>query len=104
MLAAWRAMILDYWMHENYELDYFMHQLLFKTLVISEGHAKKYFEAMPHVLQDPTHALWWSCKDKPFDEKMFKDITKDDFFQKTTFKDTGNIIPGSFADVIIKMK
>lgn len=104
LLAAWRAMILDYWLHENVELDYFMHQLLFKTLVTHDGLGKKYFEKMPHVFQDGTHALWWDFKDKPFDEKLFKEITKDAFFQKTTFKNLENVIPGSFADEMIKMK
>ena len=104
LLAAWRAMILDYWMHEDHELDYFMHQLLFKTLVMHDERAKKHFEKMPHVLQDGTHALWWEYKDKPFDEKLFKEVTKNAFFQKTTFKGLDNVIPGSFADEMIKMK
>ena len=103
LLAAWRAMILDYWMHENHETDYFMHQLLFKTLVMHDEKAKKYFDEMPHVLQDGTHMLWWGYRDKPFDKKLFDDVTKDAFFQKTTFRDL-KVIPGSFADKMIKMK
>lgn len=103
LLAAWRAMILDYWMHENHETDYFMHQLLFKTLVMHDERAKKYFEQMPHVLQDGTHMLWWGYRDKPFDKKLFDEVTKDAFFQKTTFRDL-KVIPGSFADKMIKMK
>jgi len=104
LLAAWRAMIFSYWMHENAELDYYLHQLSFRTLVLHDNRAKKYFEQMPHVLQDGTHMLWWGYKDKPFDETLFKKIIKDAFFQKTTYKGLDNIIPGSFADVIIKMK
>ena len=104
LLAAWRAMILDYWMHEDIELDYFMHQLLFRTLVTHDERGKKYFEQMPHVFQDGTHSLWWEYKDKPFDEKVFRDVTKNAFFQKTTFKDFNNVIPGSFADVMLKME
>ncbi len=104
LLAAWRAMMLDYWIHENAELDYFMHQLLFKTLVTHDERAKEYFEKMPHVFQDGTHALWWDYKDKPFDKKVFKDVTKNAFFQKTTFKNMENVIPGSFADEMLKMK
>ena len=103
LLAAWRAMILDYWMHEDHELDYFMHQLLFKTLVVHDERAKKHFEKMPHVLQDGTHMLWWGHKDEPFDKKRFKEITKDAFFQKTTFRGL-EVVPGSFADEMIKMK
>ena len=101
LLAAWRAMILDYWMHENHTFDYFMHQLLFKTLVTGNKTAKKYFDKMPHVAQDPTHALWWAYQNKPFDEKVFKDVTKDSFFQKTTYRGSENPVPGSFADVMI---
>lgn len=40
LLDAWRAMILDYWTHENHSFDYFMHQLLFKTLVMNDPRAK----------------------------------------------------------------
>ena len=72
LLDAWRAMILDYWMHENSNFDYFMHQLLFKTLVLNDERAKKYFEKMPHVAQEPTHALWWQYHDKPFDKETFE--------------------------------
>ncbi|MFQ6777951.1 MAG: capsular polysaccharide synthesis protein, partial [Alphaproteobacteria bacterium] len=101
LLAAWRAMILDYWMHENHTFDYFMHQLLFKTLVTNDERAKKYFDKMPHVAQDPTHALWWAYNNKPFDKKVFDDLTKDAFFQKLTYRGSDNPIPGSFADVMI---
>ena len=103
LLAAWRAMILDYWIHENHNFDYFMHQLLFKTLVENDERAKKYFAKMPHVDQDPTHALWWTYGAKPFDKKIFDEITSGAFFQKTTYNSpwVKNIIPGSFADVMI---
>ena len=104
LLAAWRALILNYWMHENSEIDYFLHQLLFRTLVMHDNRAKKYFDAMPHVLQDGTHMLWWGYKDKHFDEVLFKTIIKDAFFQKTTYRNLDNVVPGSFADKIIKMK
>lgn len=103
LLAAWRAMILDFWIHENHNFDYFMHQLLFKTLVENDERAKKYFEKMPHVDQDPTHALWWAYGDKPFDKKVFDKITSGAFFQKTTYNSpwAKNIIPGTFADEMI---
>jgi len=101
LLAAWRAMILDYWMHENHNFDYFMHQLLFKTLVMNDPRAKKYFAKMPHVDQDPTHALWWDYQHKPFDAKVFKKVTSGAFFQKVTYRGTENPVPDSFADVMI---
>ena len=101
LLDAWRAMILDYWMHENHNFDYFMHQLLFKTLVQNDPRAKEYFAKMPHVDQDPTHALWWDYRDKPFNQKTFDKVTSGAFFQKTTYRGAENPIPNSFADVMI---
>ncbi len=101
LLAAWRAMILDYWGKENHSFDYFMHQLLFKTLVTNDERAKKYFAAMPHVDQDPTHALWWSIRDKKFNQKEFDKVTSGAFFQKTTYRNSDKIVPGSTADVMI---
>lgn len=101
LLSAWRNMILKYWKEHNHQMDYFMHQIIFKCLVLNDEKAKKYFETMPHVVQDPTHYLWWDYRDKPFDEKVFREKTKDAFFQKTTFK--GNkYIPGSFSDILSK--
>ncbi|MBR3148510.1 MAG: hypothetical protein IKF41_04205 [Alphaproteobacteria bacterium] len=103
LLDAWRAMILDYWMHENHNFDYFMHQLLFKTLVTNDERAKKYFAKMPHVDQDPTHALWWAYGAKPFDKKIFDEVTSETFFQKTTYNSpwVKKIVPGTFADVMV---
>ena len=101
LLDAWRAMILDYWMHENHNFDYFMHQLLFKTLVLNDERAKKYFAQMPHVDQDPTHALWWDYQHKAFDKKTFDKVTSGAFFQKVTYRGTENPVPNSFADVMI---
>lgn len=95
LLAAWRAMIIDYWMHENRNFDYFMHQLLFKTLVENDPRAIKYFAEMPHVDQDPTHALWHEYKHAQYDEKLFAQLTRDAFFQKCAYADAPR--PGTFA-------
>ncbi|MDR0741248.1 MAG: capsular polysaccharide synthesis protein [Rickettsiales bacterium] len=105
LLAAWRAMILDYWMRENSNFDYFMHQLIFKTLVQNDPRAKVEFAKMQHVDQDPTHALWWGYHDKPFDRKTFGKITADSFFQKTAYKTYSSEKPavGTFADAICNM-
>ncbi|MCR5194024.1 MAG: capsular polysaccharide synthesis protein [Alphaproteobacteria bacterium] len=101
LLAAWRAMILDYWLHEDSSFDYFMHQVLFKTLVENDDRAKKYFAEMPHIDQDPTHALWHVYKHKPYDEKLFKKLTADAFFQKCSYADAP--FPGTFAEAVTKM-
>ena len=101
LLDAWRAMIIDYWMHENHNFDYFMHQLLFKTLVQNDARAKKYFAEMLHVDQDPTHMLWWDYRDKPFDKDTFDRVTAGAFFQKLAYRGADTPVPGSFADEMI---
>ncbi len=103
LLAAWRAMILDYWMHENHNFDYFMHQLLFKTMVQNDPRAIKYFAEMPHVDQDPTHAVWWTIANEPYSPELFEKYTSGAFFQKTAYNApyAKNPIPGSVADEMI---
>lgn len=101
LIGAWRQTILNFWMAEPREFDYFMHQLMFKALVQNDKTAAKYFEKMPHVDQDPTHALWWDVRDLPFIQKRFDEITAGAFFQKLTYRGAENPIPGSFADVMI---
>lgn len=101
LLAAWRAMILEYWKNENSCFDYFMHQLLFKTLVENDPRAKKYFAEMPHIDQDPTHNVWHVYKHKAFDEDLYKKLTKDAFFQKCAYADKP--LPGTFAQAMSNM-
>ena len=101
LLAAWRAMILEYWKNENKSFDYFMHQMLFQTLVENDERAKKYFAQMPHVDQYPTHTLWHHYKYKKFDQKLFDELTADACFQKTAYSDLPK--PGTFSDAICKM-
>lgn len=101
LLAAWRAMILEYWKCEPQAIDYMVHQLMFKTLVENDPRAKIEFAKMPHIYQDPTHKLWWDWFDKPFDQKVFDDITSEVWVQKTTYR--GDFAPGTFAYTMIKM-
>ncbi len=103
LLAAWRQTIINFWMAENREFDYFMHQLMFKAVVQNDPTAAKYFEKMPHVNQDPTHVLWWTDINQPFDQKLFDQYTAGAFFQKTTYRSpwAKNPTPGSVADVMI---
>ena len=101
LLGAWRAMILEYWKHENKSFDYFMHQMLFQTLVQNDELAKKYFEKMPHVDQFPTHTLWHDYKYQPFNQKLFDELTADAFFQKTSYNDAPRA--GTFSEAICNM-
>lgn len=103
LLDAWRAVMLDYWMHENGPFDYFMHQLLFKTMVMNDPRAIKHFAKMPHVDQDPTHALWWAYHDKPYNKEEFERVISGAFFQKTTYHQAKNPKAGTVAAEMLKM-
>lgn len=103
LLDAWRQVMHNFWLSEPREFDYFMHQLMFKTLVQNDPVAAKYFEKMPHIDQDPTHALWWNIANEPFSQELFDKYTSGAFFQKAAYNSpwAKNPIPGSVADVMI---
>lgn len=103
LLAAWRKMIFSYWEKENAEVDYFVHQLLFCTLVTCNETAAEEFSKCLHLPQEPTHRLWWGNCAKPFDMKRYETLTSGAFFQKTAYKNpqAKNPSQGSFADYLI---
>ncbi len=105
LVKAWRAAIHEYWKHENKTADYFVHQLLFKMVVENNVKAAEHFAAMPKIDQDPTHALWWRCRSDDFNPGLFKELTRDSFFQKVEFKSeyASNPKEGSFSDVMQNM-
>ena len=105
IVKVWMNAIFEYWRRENSVIDYFMHQMIFRKVVECNPVAKAYFEKMPHVIQDPTHELWWKYRDEPFDKKLFDRITASAVFQKTEYKSVSakEPVPGSFADAMMKM-
>lgn len=103
LLAAWRQMIFTYWEKENIRINYFVHQLLFCTLVTYNKTAAEEFSKCLHLPLGPTHNLWWGHCAEPFDRKRYETLTSGVFFQKTTYKhpQAKNPSPGSFADYLI---
>jgi len=102
LLEAWRAMILDYWLHEDRRVDYFQHQVMFRTLVTYNGTAAKLFGEMAQLDQYPTHLYLYEYKDLPYEEKVLLQVAEEGFFyQKTSYRDLENIVPGSFADHLV---
>lgn len=102
LLEAWRAMILDYWLHEDRRVDYFQHQVMFRTLVTYNETAAKLFGEMAQLDQYPTHLYLYEYKDLPYDEKVLLRAAEEGFFyQKTSYRDLENIVPGSFADHLV---
>ena len=103
LLEAWRAMILDYWLHEDRRVDYFMHQVMFRTLVNEVPRAREYFDRFPHLDQYPTHLYLYEYKDRPWNPEVFRKATQEGFFyQKTSYRDMEKVVPGSFADYLIR--
>lgn len=103
LLEAWRAMILDYWLHEDRRVDYFQHQVMFRTLVTYNPDAAAVFAEMPQVDQYPTHLYLYEYKDLPYDPEVFRKASEAGFFyQKTSYRDLEHIVPGSFADWIVR--
>jgi hypothetical protein len=105
LLDAWRAMMHAYWKDEKKTFDYFMHQLLFRTLVHNDPRAIDAFANMPHVNQDWTANLWRGHATEPFDQAKFIEMTSRAFFQKLAYRPryARRPIPGSVADVVTRM-
>ena len=105
LIKAWNKAIQAYWLREDSIIDYFMHQLMLEMTVSCNPEAARLFDKMPKIIQDPTHALWWNYRDKPFSQETFDNVTSGAFFQKTEYKSKAAAFPspGTFSDVIQKM-
>lgn len=105
LLALWLNAMLVYWSHEDSAIDYFVHQLLFRKAVGSDPRAAELFAAMPKIVQDPTHELWFGNASRPFDPELFRSLTAAAAFQKTEYRSSDAVSPrpGSFADAVMKM-
>ena len=100
LLAAWRSMVLDFWLHQTVRMDYFQHQLMFKALVQNDPRAREHFARMPHVGQDATHVLGAQPLDTPYDPGRFARDTEGAFFQKLTYRGADEAPEGSVIDFI----
>ena len=103
LLKVWREAILSYWAAESTAVDYFVHQLLFTLAVQENPRAAELYAAMPSMVQDPTHLLWYEYADNPYDADLLYTICSGALFQKTNYKSTSatDPVPGSFADHIL---
>lgn len=106
LLGAWRALIHEYWRNEDKPFDYFMVQNLFRYLVSYNPDAKRLYEEMPHISQNPTHVLWYKYAGSPYSDELYERATEGTFFQKTTYKDSRaeNPVEGTVADYIVNRK
>ena len=90
LCEGWYLMCVEFWKKQTKTIDYFQHQLMFKTLVEKNSTAKKIFSQMPHLPEYETHQLTNILLQK-FDAGQWERIKKMSFFQKTTYKIAGGI-------------
>lgn len=103
LIQAWRNAVLKYWKYEDSAVDYFVHQLLFMKVVQSDHFAEEYLAAMPVLIQDPTHVLWYEYADRDYDKDVLERVASSAVFHKMEYKSSSALSPrpGSFADVLI---
>lgn len=104
LVKAWLDAALSYWKEERRAADYFIHQLLFIKLLDCNGNAKALWDKMPKLTQGPTHTLWYSYKDAPYDAQLFDKLTRDVLFHKLEYRSESarNPKPGSIAEKIVR--
>lgn len=108
LIKMWRDLVFEYWKNEKKAICYFLVHQLFKLLVTHNSEAKELFEKMPKLEMGPTHELWYHTGNLPFDEKLYNKMKQTSFFQKCSYKKSGDgvkqIIPGSMADYVLNDK
>jgi len=85
LCEAWEQMGVEYWKKEYRAIDYFQHQIMFKTLVFKHPPAQKLFAEMPYVNEDEVLQFVDSLF-TTFDANEWDRIKKISFLQKTTYK------------------
>lgn len=106
LFGALLEFIYEYWSREEKSIDYFLLHFMLRFIVENNKKAHDLFYKMPLITHEANHNLWYKYIDAPFSEELYREATKDTFFQKTTFKskEAKNPIPGSMADYIVNGK
>ena len=86
LCEAWYRICVEFWKDKTKKLDYFQHQLMFKSLILNHAAAMNLFNKMPQKSDDEIHQLVGDNLFKKFDGNEWEKIKKMSFFQKTTYK------------------
>lgn len=105
LLGVWREANFTYWKEENSKVNYFILHLLFLLCIQNNPIAMEEFRKMPQVVQDPTHRLWDHYNER-FEPDRYRELTKDAFFQKTSYKSKGlnDLAPDTIGSYVINNK
>ena len=103
IMGAWREIIRAYWKQHSRAFDYFLPHRLFRHMVLRDARISEMFSKMPQICHDCIHFLWWNYRDKPFDERIFREITSEGAFQKLEYNSLSarKPRPGTFADYVV---
>lgn len=103
LMGVWREAVFNFWKNENDMKNYYIHQLLLLMSINCNAIATGEFEKMPKIVQDPTHRVWFNHRNDQYDKDYFDLLTKDAFFQKTTYKskDIDSLAKGTIGYHII---
>lgn len=103
LMGAWREIIRTYWENHTRAFDYFLPHRLFRHMVLSNDRVADLFSRMPQICHDVTQVFWENYRDKPFDERIFQEITSEGAFQKLEYNSLSAREPlsGTFADYIV---
>lgn len=106
IIGAWRDIIRAYWMQHTRAFDYFLPHRLFRHMVMKDARVAGMFSKMPKICHNCTQVLWEKFRDKPFDERVFQELTSEGAFQKLEYKSSSAREPleGTFADYIVNGK
>lgn len=86
LVRMWLDLIYEYWKHEQKAIHYFVGHMLFKMLVTYNEEAKRLIEKMPKIDMFPSHVLWHSIGDHPYNKEEFDKMCREAFFQKCNIK------------------
>jgi len=92
LCEAWYLMCIEFWKSKKRSIDYFQHQLMFRSLVHKNPAARQLFNKMPHISEDETLQFVGNNLFKKFDPQEWERIKNHSFLQKTTYKVEDNKI------------
>jgi len=94
LLNGWRELCLVYWKNNDFAVEYFVHQIMFYSMVKKDSEMAKLYAKMPLVDQKETHHYAGRMSAK-FDMNEFEKISQTSFFQKLFYKPEGVVTPES---------
>lgn len=88
LMAGMRALLFEYWRHENKLIHYFVYHLFFDLMVENNRFCRELWEKAPLYYDDETVEALHENLLRPFDENLFRQIIDRSPIQKLSYKYT----------------